>query len=121
MPERAHEPERTTDPARPAPGARSAPPASAAVQELARRVGNRGMGRVLARLEAGEAVETLAQSLATGVVGAERRVVDTMTALRADPAGLEQVATDYERKVERPLADDLARVPDATHAQRFPS
>jgi len=117
--ERAHEPDRSADAVRPAPGARPAPPSAA--QDLARRVGNRGMGRVLARLEAGEAVEALAQSLATGVVGAERRVVDTMTALHADPAGLEQVATDYERKVQRPLADDLARVPDATRAQRSPS
>jgi hypothetical protein len=118
VPERAQEPDRTADPVRLPPGARAAaPPAATAAHALARRVGNRGMGRVLARLEAGEAVETLAQSLSTGVVGAERRVVDTMTALRADPAGLEQVAKDYERKVERPLDADLARVPDAGGTQ----
>jgi hypothetical protein len=88
------------------------PPAAAvpAPTGLAARVGNRAMARAVARMESKEAVEALAASLAPGVLGAEQRVADTLTAFRHDDAGFEQVGKDYERQVKAPLPP-LARDP----------
>jgi len=76
------------------------------------------MGRLLARTEAADAAEALGQSLGAGVLGAEQRVVDTMTAFSANAGGFDEVAKAYEEATEAPLRPALDAVPDA--AARVP-
>lgn len=90
--------------------------ARAAPQGLPQAIGNRAMTRMVARMEATDAVDALKESLAPGVLGAEQRVLDTMTAMEHDIATFDQVAKDYERQQERPLPPDLGaageQIPD---------
>lgn len=107
MPEREHQAApQGPQPARPQPAAPTA-------THLAGKVGNRAMAQMLARMETTEAVEMLEQSLAPGVLGAERPVVDTLTAYSANTADFDKVAKDFEKKVEKPLVPELKRVPGA--------
>ena len=99
-----HEHARPTTP--PAADERRAPARPA----LPSAIGNRAMARAVARMETKEAVEALAASLAPGVLGAEQRVTDTVTAFRHDDAGFADVAKDYEKQVKAPLPP-LARDP----------
>src|SRR4051794_22865116 len=89
---------------------------AAVPQGLPSAIGNRAMTRMVARMEATDAVDALKESLAPGVLGAEHRVIDTMTAFSADTAGFDKVATDYEKKAEAPLPPALgpaeALIPD---------
>ena len=94
----------TPEPERRLPSGRGAPMAGAALQ---RAVGNRAMGQVLQRMETAEAVESLEKSLAAGVMGADRQVVETMTAFSADVSGFDKVSTEYEKKTETPLPPAL--------------
>jgi hypothetical protein len=107
MSERAHD--TAKEPARPAPaaGRGMAPPS------LPSAIGNRAMTRMVARMEAADAVDAFAESLAPGVMGAEQRVVDTMTALSHDTEGFDKASTDYEKKTKAPLAPSLSSVPPA--------
>ena len=86
-------PERDQDAAKaapqPAPAARAA---GAARPGLPAAIGNRAMGRVVARMETADAVDALSTSLAPGVLGAEQRVADTMTAYSHDTKGFGEVA-----------------------------
>ena len=82
-------------------------------QGLPAAIGNRAMTRMVARLEASAAVDALKDSLAPGVLGAERRVVDTMVAMSEDPKTFGDVAKDYQQKVEAPLPPALGQVPAA--------
>jgi hypothetical protein len=107
MPEREHDAAKAApEPARAAPGRGMSAP-------LPQAIGNRAMARVVARMEASEAVDAFAESLASGVMGAEQRVVDTMTALSSDTEGFDKTATDYEKKTKAPLAPSLSQVPRA--------
>jgi hypothetical protein len=107
MPEREHDVAK--EPAPRAPSGRGA-----AAPRLPPAIGNRAMARVVARMEAGEAVDALAESLAGGVLGAEHRVIDTLTAFSADSAGFDKVATDYEKKAKAPLPPALDQAAGAT-------
>jgi hypothetical protein len=78
----------------------AAQPAAIALQQA---IGNRAMAQALQRMEATEAVEPLEKALATGTVGAERVVLDTLTTFSADPTNYDKVAIEYEKKVEKPL------------------
>jgi hypothetical protein len=91
------------------PSARSATPPT----QLPQAIGNRAMGRMLARMETTEAVDALAESLASGVMGAEHRVIDTMTAFSSDTAGFDKVSEEYEKKTKTPLEPGLHQVPGA--------
>jgi hypothetical protein len=95
---------------------RAAEPPAAALQRAA---GNRAMGRMLQRMETADAVESLEKSMSAGVMGAERAVLDTLTAFSADPAGFEQVASEYEKKTEAPLAQAVEALagPDGERAK----
>jgi hypothetical protein len=108
MPEREHEA------APKAPQSARQPPSAPTATDLAGKVGNRAMARMLSRMEATEAVEMLEQSLAPGVVGAERPVIDTLTAFSANTGDFDKINTDFEKKVEKPLLPELQRVPGAT-------
>jgi hypothetical protein len=76
-------------------------------------IGNRAMTRMVARMEAADAVDAFAESLAPGVMGAEQRVVDTMAGLSHDVEGFDKAATDFEKKTKAPLAPSLSAVPPA--------
>jgi hypothetical protein len=106
MPERDHAAEKASPHPR-------APAAAAARTALPSAIGNRAMSRAMARMEAGEAVDALSESLAAGVLGAQQRVVDTMAAFSHDTGGFDQVSTDYEEKAKTPLGPSLAQVPAA--------
>ena len=89
----------------PSPGERAAARGvQAPAQALQQAIGNRALGRALQRMEATDAVEPLEKALGAGVLGAQRQVVETMTAFSGDPVGFDKVHVEYEKKTEAPLA-----------------
>ena len=107
---------REHDAAKDAPAAAKAPAAGRGMQaaQLPQAIGNRAMSRIVARMEASEAVDAFAESLAPGVMGAEHRVIDTMTAFSADTGGFDKVSKDYEKKAKAPLPPALEQAPGAS-------
>ena len=108
-------PGRETDRTPAGPNRREAPRRATArpAAGLPAAVGNRALGRMLARVEAEDAAKALAGALAPGVLGAGRQVLDTMTALSHDPAGFDATATAYAQQAKAPLPPALDAVPGA--------
>jgi hypothetical protein len=100
--------------AAPGPAERAARPAvqpQAPVQALQKAVGNRGLARVLQRMETNDAVDSLEKALKPGVMGAEGIVAGTLANYSRDPVGRDKVAIEYQKKTETPLAPDLPPTP----------
>src|SRR4051812_36184388 len=95
------------------PDVRAKRAAAAPPQGLPQAIGNRAMTRVVARMEATDAVDALKESLAPGVLGAEQRVLDTMTALQSDTETFGTVAKDFEQQAQAPLPPALGQVTGA--------